>query len=185
MEIDSNELDNKYMRMALKNGMRSRENFKVGACVVNPNGKVIAMGYNSILFPKLHSESINDINFRYSTINLAIESALNDPHINYKNATVYQTTYPSTHCVKEMVKKGIRRVVFYNDERSDLKANNFYTNTDLFLEHGGITKSFFKAQVEGRVDFTEDIVTKEIRLNANLVNTNIEKYKDYQIRKFG
>ncbi|XP_071057003.1 deoxycytidylate deaminase-like [Onthophagus taurus] len=185
MAINTDVLDNKYMRIALENGMRSKANFKVGACVVNPNGKVIAMGYNSILFPEFHKECAEkkySWMYRYNTINLAIESALSNSNVDYKNATVYATTYPSMYCVKEMAKKGIRRVVFYNDKRPHIMPETYYEDTNQVLKESCILSSPFKAQDDEFDDATEDDDTKDIRLKANLVNTQIEKYRDYKIR---
>nr|XP_022906593.1 uncharacterized protein LOC111418313 isoform X1 [Onthophagus taurus] len=177
------ELDNLYMRIALVNGMRSVENFKVGVCVVDPNGKVIAMGHNSILLPNLHKTLVqnnNDYAVRYLTIELGIETALNDSNVDYKGSTVYATTYPTAYCAKEMVKKKIKRVVFYNDVRTDFH-DNYYASTSSILQEGDVEISFFEAQDDRHPDYTENNDTKAIRLAANLVN--LKEYTTYLIRR--
>nr|XP_022906594.1 uncharacterized protein LOC111418313 isoform X2 [Onthophagus taurus] len=145
-------------------------------------GKLLQWGITQfyfLIFIK-HSSKTIMITRVLILVELGIETALNDSNVDYKGSTVYATTYPTAYCAKEMVKKKIKRVVFYNDVRTDFH-DNYYASTSSILQEGDVEISFFEAQDDRHPDYTENNDTKAIRLAANLVN--LKEYTTYLIRR--
>lgn len=85
---------------------------QVGACVVNDNKQVIALGFNG--FPR----GVEDTPDRYSTREIkykfvchAERNALDNAFADTKGATLYSTLFPCSDCTKGIIQKGIKEIV--------------------------------------------------------------------------
>ena len=87
--------DEYFMGIAMLSGMRSKDpNTQVGACIVDPEHKILSMGYNG--FPL----GCSDDEFTWAR----------------EGATIYVTLFPCNECAKAIIQSGIREVVYDSDK---------------------------------------------------------------------
>ena len=110
--------------------MRSKDpNTQVGACIVNPDKRIVGIGYNG--FPQGCSdddlpwgrEDADAFNTKYPYVCHAEQNAiLNKNSATLKNCTLYVALFPCNECTKMIIQSGITRVVYVNDKYHDSLA---------------------------------------------------------------
>lgn len=115
-----------FMGIALLSAKRSKDpSTQVGACIVDPNYKVVSIGYNGMprgvdddVIPWGHGEGL-DSKYLYvchaefnAVLNTRDGSALN-------GCRVYVTLFPCNECAKALVQVGIKEIIYLDDKYHD------------------------------------------------------------------
>ncbi|MBQ9018764.1 MAG: dCMP deaminase family protein [Bacilli bacterium] len=132
-EYSSN--DEACMLTAFAWASRSKDpSTQVGACFVNENNKIISVGYNGApngwdddSFPWRRPEKgEGEYNSKYPyVIHAEMNGVLNydGPGKDFRGSTCFVTLFPCAQCAKFLVQRGIKRVVYYTDDRKDTEDN--------------------------------------------------------------
>jgi len=122
--------DDYFMAMAFLTAKRSKDpNTQVGACIVSPDRKILALGYNG--FPGCSDEHLpwartgNDewLHKKYAYVcHAEVNAILNKCSADVKNATLYVALFPCNECAKMIIQAGIQQVVYLQD---------YYHDTDM------------------------------------------------------
>ena len=118
--------DEYFMGIALLSSMRSKDpSTQVGACIVNPDKRILSMGYNGM--PRCCSDDElpwdkNDdpLNSKYLYVcHAELNAILNCAVGGVRGCTVYTTLFPCNECAKAIIQSGIAEVVYMSDKYSD------------------------------------------------------------------
>jgi dCMP deaminase len=121
--------DQYFMAMAQIAAMRSKDpNTQVGACIVNPDKRVVGLGYNG--FPHGCSDEHypweregNFLDTKYPFVVHAELNAILNSIQNLKDCTIYVSLFPCNECAKAIIQSGIRKVVYEQDKYNGTEAN--------------------------------------------------------------
>ena len=122
--------DEYFMGVALLSAKRSKDPAtQVGACIVNPDNRIIGIGYNG--FPKGCSDDVfpwgktdeNELNNKYPYVVHAEANAILNSTKELKGARVYVTLFPCNECAKLLIQSGISEVIYLSDKHSDSVSN--------------------------------------------------------------
>ena len=114
--------DEYFMGVALLSAKRSKDpSTQVGACIVNEDKRIIAIGYNG--FPRGCSDDIfpwgkgntDELNNKYPYVVHAEANAILNSSGNLKGATVYVTLFPCNECAKLLIQSGIKHIVYMTE----------------------------------------------------------------------
>jgi len=127
--------DEACMLTALAWAARSKDpSTQVGACFANSEGKVISNGYNGApngwddddFMWRRPDKGEGEYNSKYPYV---IHAEMNGI-LNYKGlgtdfigSTCFVTLFPCAQCAKFLAQRGIKRVVYYTDDRKDTEDN--------------------------------------------------------------
>ena len=118
--------DEYFMGIALLSAKRSKDpSTQVGACIVDPNNKVVSIGYNGMprgvdddAIPWGHGEGL-DSKYLYvchaefnAILNTRDGSALN-------GCRIYVTLFPCNECAKAIIQTGIKEIIYGDDKYHD------------------------------------------------------------------
>lgn len=118
--------DEYFMGIALLSAKRSKDpSTQVGACIVDPNNKVVSIGYNGMprgvdddKIPWGHGEGL-DSKYLYvchaefnAILNTRDGSAL-------QGCRIYVTLFPCNECTKAIIQTGIKEVIYCSDKYHD------------------------------------------------------------------
>lgn len=118
--------DEYFMGIALLSSMRSKDpSTQVGACIVNPDKRILSMGYNGM--PRCCSDDEypwdkNDdpLESKYLYVcHAELNAILNCERGNVRGCTVYTTLFPCNECAKAIIQSGISEVVYMADKYAD------------------------------------------------------------------
>ena len=132
--------DQYFMSMAHLSAMRSKDpNTRVGACIVNPQKRVVGLGYNG--FPmgcsdtKYSWEREGDfLETKYPYVVHAELTAILNSIQNLAGCTMYVSLFPCNECAKAIIQSGIKTVV-YEDDKYDGSPENMASKR-MFLDAG-------------------------------------------------
>ena len=121
--------DQYFMGMAHLSAMRSKDpNTRVGACIVNPQKRVVGLGYNGFPygceddeFPWARDGQFLETKYPYvvhAELN-AILNSIQDLH----GCTLYVSLFPCNECAKAIIQAGITCVVYESDKYDDTEGN--------------------------------------------------------------
>lgn len=123
---DSLYWDGYFMALAKISAMRSKDpSTKVGACIVNSQKIVVALGYNGMPkgnddeFPWDRDGENKDTKYAY-VIHAEINAVLNASQ-SLQGCTLYTSLFPCSNCAKTIVQAGINKIVYQNDKYHDLE----------------------------------------------------------------
>lgn len=121
--------DEYFMGVAMLSSMRSKDpNTQVGACIVNPDRRIVGVGYNG--FPTGCSDDELpwdreggwlDTKYPY-VCHAELNAILNSIGGNLKNCTLYVALFPCNECAKAIIQSGIKRVVYLSDKYRDSES---------------------------------------------------------------
>ncbi len=135
--------DEYFMGIALLSAKRSKDpSTQVGACIVDPNNKVVSIGYNGMprgvdddKIPWGHGEGLGS-KYLYvchaefnAILNTRDGSALN-------GCRIYVTLFPCNECAKAIIQTGIKEIIFLDDKYHD---NIDATASRRLLDMAGVT----------------------------------------------
>jgi len=114
--------DQYFMGLAKLSAKRSKDpNTQVGACIINPDKRIVAIGYNGL--PRGLSDDDNYwqtheqySKSKYAYVVHAEANAILNATTSLKNATLYVTLFPCNECMKLIVQAGIKEVVYMSDK---------------------------------------------------------------------
>ena len=118
--------DNHHMMIAVVASMRSPDpQTQVGACIVSPDNKVLATGYNS--FPRgipvymlnWSRDDEDPFESKYTYVVHAEQNAILNATSSLKGGTLYTTLYPCNECMKSIIQVGIKEIVYQSDKYKD------------------------------------------------------------------
>ncbi|AWX70360.1 cytidine deaminase [Mycoplasmopsis anatis] len=154
--------DGYFMALAKVSAMRSKDpSTKVGACIINNEKRVVALGYNGMPkglddeFP-WNREGISPKETKYPYVVHAEMNAILNAYQKFENCLIYTTLFPCSSCAKTLAQSGIIEVIYEQDK---------YHNT----EDGWIARKILK--IAG-------IKTRKIDVDTSvLVNVGDNNYK--------
>ncbi len=118
--------DEYFMGIALLSAQRSKDNStQVGACIVNPEHKILSLGYNGMPIGCSDEEMPWDrVGDPYDTkyyyvCHAELNAILNADLGTLKGATVYVTLFPCNECTKAIIQTGIAEIVYLDDKYHD------------------------------------------------------------------
>lgn len=143
--------DEYFMGIAHLAAERSKDpNTQVGACIVNPEHKIVSVGYNGMPtgvadaeMPWARDGDLLDTKYPY-VCHAELNAVLNSV-ANLKGCTLYVTLFPCNECAKALIQAGIKTVIY---------ADNKYADTDgikasqLMLKKCGV--KFMQYQASGK-----------------------------------
>lgn len=118
--------DEYFMAVALLSGMRSKDpNTQVGACVANPQNKIVGVGYNGFPWgcsddelPWNRDGSFLDTKYPY-VCHAELNAVLNSNTADLSEARIYVALFPCNECTKVIIQSGIREIIFLSDKYKD------------------------------------------------------------------
>ncbi len=118
--------DQYFMGIALLSAGRSKDpHTQVGACIVDPNNKILSMGYNGMpigcsddLYPWGNQGDELDTKYLY-VCHAELNSILNYSGQSLKGARIYTTLFPCNECTKALIQSGIKEVIYMDDKYRD------------------------------------------------------------------
>lgn len=122
--------DEYFMGIAMLSAERSKDNnSQVGACIVNQEKKIIAVGYNGM--PRGCSddempwerEGETTLDTKYPFVcHAELNAILNCNSANLNGCTLYVTLFPCNECAKAVIQSGIKKVVYYSNKYADTEC---------------------------------------------------------------
>ena len=119
-----------FMGIALLSAQRSKDNStQVGACIVNTENKIVAIGYNGMPngcdddeMPWERSAD-DELNTKYPFVcHAELNAILNRNSGNLKGCTAYVTLFPCNECAKAIIQSGIKKVVYLENKYADTNS---------------------------------------------------------------
>jgi dCMP deaminase len=111
-----------FMGIAHLSALRSKDpNTQVGAVIVDPEHKVVSIGYNG--FPKGCSDdeypwenegSSLETKYVY-VVHAELNAILNSPR-SVKGCSIYVSLFPCHECAKAIIQSGIQEIVYESDK---------------------------------------------------------------------
>ena len=117
--------DEYFMGVALLSAKRSKDpSTQVGACIVNKDKRIIAIGYNG--FPKGCEDDVfpwgkddsNQLNTKYPYVVHAEANAILNSNSSLKGSKLYVTLFPCNECAKLLIQSGIEEIVYLSDKHA-------------------------------------------------------------------
>lgn len=121
--------DEYFMGVALLSAHRSKDpRTKVGACIVNTDKRIVALGYNGMPYGCEDSEypwsaTGSTLEQKYVYVVHAELNAILNATASLKNCTIYVALFPCNECAKAIIQCGIKRVVYLSDKYNGTDTN--------------------------------------------------------------
>ncbi len=122
--------DEYFMGIAILSAQRSKDNStQVGACIVNKENKIVAVGYNGMPTGCSDDEmpwertAENELDTKYPFVcHAELNAILNSNIGNLSGCTLYVTLYPCNECAKAIIQSGIKKVVYNCNKYADTNS---------------------------------------------------------------
>lgn len=150
--------DEYFMGIAMLSAQRSKDNStQVGACIVNNEKKIVAVGYNGMptgccdddMPWERKADSLLSTKYPF-VCHAELNAILNSNIGNLNGCTLYVTLFPCNECAKAIIQCGIKRIVY---------ADNKYADTD------GVRASQMMFRMCGVITEKYSMSGKELILN--------------------
>lgn len=117
------------MGIALLSAQRSKDNHtQVGACIVNPEHKIVSVGYNGMptgcnddIMPWEREGEYLDTKYPF-VCHAELNAILNHNAGSLEGCTLYVTLFPCNECAKAIIQSGIREIIYYDNKYPDSDA---------------------------------------------------------------
>ena len=111
--------DEYFMGVAILSAHRSKDpSTQVGACIINPQKKIVGIGYNGLPlgcsddeFPWGKEGDFLDTKHPY-ICHAELNAVLNKISADLHECTIYVTLFPCNECAKVIIQAGIREVIY-------------------------------------------------------------------------
>lgn len=111
--------DEYFMGVAKLASLRSKDpNSQVGACIVNPDNKILSVGYNGFPigcsdddFPWAREGDMLSTKYAYVT-HSELNAILNYRGGSLDGCKIYVTLFPCNECAKAIIQAGIKTVIY-------------------------------------------------------------------------
>uniref|UniRef100_UPI00398E8B09 deoxycytidylate deaminase-like n=1 Tax=Pristiophorus japonicus TaxID=55135 RepID=UPI00398E8B09 len=116
-----------FMAVAFLSAQRSKDpNSQVGACIVNPENKIVGIGYNGMpngcsddLLPWARAAP-DKLDTKYMYVcHAELNAILNKNSADVKGCTMYVALFPCNECAKLIIQSGISKVTYMSDKYRD------------------------------------------------------------------
>ena len=112
-----------FMGIAILSAQRSKDsNTQVGACIVNSENKIVAVGYNGMpigcdddTMPWEREGEYLDTKYPF-VCHAELNAILNRNDASLRGCTLYVTLFPCNECAKAIIQSGIQEVVYDCDK---------------------------------------------------------------------
>ncbi len=118
--------DEYFMGIALLSSQRSKDpSTQVGACIVNSENRIMAVGYNGMPYGCNDDEYPWDregepLNSKYMFVcHAELNAILNFNGGSMNGFRLYTTLFPCNECAKAIIQKGIAEVIYLSDKYAD------------------------------------------------------------------
>lgn len=140
--------DEYFISVALVSAMRSKDpNTQVGACIVDPDKKIVSIGYNGLpkgcsddVFPWGKEGGFLETKYAFSC-HAEMNAILNSSRKNLEGCIVYATLFPCNECAKAIIQSGISEVVYLSDK---YKSTDVVKASKWMFETAGVKMRQFK-----------------------------------------
>ncbi len=112
-----------FMGIALLSAQRSKDNStQVGACIVNDDKKILAVGYNGMPTgcndDRMPWEREGDpLETKYLYVcHAELNAILNSGGQNLQGSHIYVTLFPCNECAKAIIQSGIKEIIYLSDK---------------------------------------------------------------------
>ncbi len=118
--------DEYFMAVALLSARRSKDpNTQVGACVANPENKIVGVGYNG--FPRGCSDDKlpwgregAPLETKYAYVcHAEINAVLNADTTHLSGCRIYVGLFPCNECTKVIIQSGISEIIYLSDKYAE------------------------------------------------------------------
>lgn len=116
--------DEYFMAVAKLSAMRSKDpSTQVGACIVNPDNRIVGIGYNG--FPRGCSDDQlpwcrvcdDELGTKYPYVcHAEMNAIMNKNAESLKGCTIYVALFPCNECAKLIIQSGIVSVIYLSDK---------------------------------------------------------------------
>lgn len=122
--------DEYFMGIAMFSAQRSKDNnTQVGACIVNDEHKIVAVGYNGMPIGcddddmpwEREGDTLLDTKYPY-VCHAELNAILNRNSANLKGCILYVTLFPCNECAKAIIQSGIKKVVYKSNKYADSES---------------------------------------------------------------
>lgn len=134
------EWDRRFMRLAIEAASWSKDpQKKVGAAIVTPQRRVVALGYNGfpIGLPDLRQE-LEDDDFKRDRMVHAELNAILNAERSVAGCWLYSTRFPCHECMKAIVQAGIARVLTAVPQKNHPTWGHSYQVSEELAKMGGV-----------------------------------------------
>ncbi|MDE6679368.1 MAG: dCMP deaminase family protein [Ruminococcus sp.] len=136
--------DEYFMGIAMLSAERSKDNStQVGACIVDADNKIVAVGYNGM--PRgcnddempWEREGDSALDTKYPFVcHAELNAILNRNSADLRGCTLYVTLFPCNECAKAVIQSGIKRVVYYSNKYDGTES---VTASQFLLSKSGVS----------------------------------------------
>ena len=120
--------DEYFMSVALLSAQRSKDNHtQVGACIVNPENRIVSVGYNGMptgccddAMPWEREGTF--LETKYPFVCHAELNAILNNVANLRGCRLYVTLFPCNECAKAIIQSGIKEVIYDCDKYAHTPA---------------------------------------------------------------
>lgn len=131
-----------FMGIAILSAQRSKDNHtQVGACIVNPEHKIVSVGYNGMpigcdddLMPWEREGDFLNTKYPY-VCHAELNAILNRAAVSLKGCTIFVTLFPCNECAKAIIQSGIRRVVYLDNKYAGTDATKA---SEMMFRYAGV-----------------------------------------------
>ncbi|MFM2137740.1 MAG: hypothetical protein RJA57_47 [Bacteroidota bacterium] len=135
--------DEYFMGVALLSAQRSKDpGTQVGACIVNPQNKIVGAGYNGMPagcpddeFPWDKTGTFLDTKYPY-VCHAELNAILNNIGMALHGCRIYTALFPCNECAKAIIQSGISEVIFLSDKYNATEVS--FASRKL-LDRAGVT----------------------------------------------
>jgi len=122
--------DEYFMGLALLSAERSKDpSTQVGACIVNPELKIVSVGYNGA--PRGYDDDKDMtwerngdfLDTKYAYVCHSELNAILNSNAPVKDCKLYVTLFPCNECAKVIIQSGIKEVIYLSDKYKGTKEN--------------------------------------------------------------
>lgn len=122
--------DEYFMGVAKLSSFRSKDpNTQVGACIVNPENKIVGVGYNGLPwgcedteFPwSIREGNLYDTKYPY-VVHAELNAILNSTQ-KLNDCRIYVSLFPCHECAKAIIQSGIKEIVYEDDKYDGTPSN--------------------------------------------------------------
>lgn len=145
--------DEYFMGVAILSANRSKDNnTQVGACIVNDENKIVAVGYNGMPIgcddnnmPWDRDGGFLDTKYAY-VCHAELNAILNRNAGSLKDCRLYVTLYPCNECAKAIIQSGIKEVIYCDNKYADTDSTKAAM---MMFRHAGVeTREYSKTSRE-------------------------------------
>lgn len=153
--------DQYFMAMAHLAAFRSKDpSTQVGACIINPQKRVVGMGYNG--FPRGCDDDVYSweregqfLETKYPFVVHAELNAILNSIQSLAGCTLYVSLFPCNECAKAIIQSGITRVVYESDKYCGSEGN--IASKRMFQDAGiELIQLPYQVHIDARIEEGQD-----------------------------